>query len=85
MAASISGLTYSIICHINLQNNHSMRVHDSSGLINAILAGLVAITGSCNNVSILGSIIIGIVGSFVYMIAGKLMVRWKIDDPVEAS
>ena len=62
-----------------------MRVHDSAGLINAILAGLVAITGSCNNVSLIGSIVIGIVGNLVYMMAGKLMHRWKIDDPVEAS
>ena len=62
-----------------------MRVHDSAGLINAILAGLVAITGSCNNVSIIGSIIIGIIGSLCYMMTGKLMARWKIDDPVEAS
>ena len=62
-----------------------MSVHDSAGLINAILAGLVAITGSCNNVSLIGSIVIGIVGSICYMVAGKLMIRWKIDDPVEAS
>ena len=62
-----------------------MRVHDSAGLINAILAGLVAITGSCNNVSLIGSIVIGAVGSLCYMMSGKLMRRWKIDDPVEAS
>ena len=41
-----------------------MRVHDSAGLINAILAGLVAITGSCNNVSLIGATIIGIVKSY---------------------
>ena len=62
-----------------------MRVHDSAGLINAILAGLVAITGSCNNVSLIGATIIGIVGSICYMTTGRLMIRWKIDDPVEAS
>ena len=53
--------------------------------MNAILAGLVAITGSCNNVSSYAAIAIGIIGSTVYMIACKIFIRLKIDDPVEAS
>ena len=53
--------------------------------MNAILAGLVAITASCNNVSLWSAVVIGIIGSVVYNLSGKLMFRWKIDDPIEAS
>ena len=53
--------------------------------MNAILAGLVAVTASCNNVSLLVACFIGLVGNVCYLIGGKLMKKWKIDDPIEAS
>ena len=62
-----------------------MRSIEAGGIMNVILAGLVAITASCNNVSLFGSCIIGGVGTLVYIFSGKMMVRWKIDDPIEAS
>ena len=53
--------------------------------MNAILSGLVAITASCNNVSLVVSMIIGMVGTLCYMLSTKLLHRWKIDDPIEAT
>ena len=53
--------------------------------MNAILAGLVAITAPCNNVSLISAVIIGSIGTLTYVLSGKLMNKWKIDDPIEAS
>ena len=53
--------------------------------MNSILAGLVAITASCNNVNAWSAAAIGIVGCMVYMGSSKLMYRFQIDDPIEAS
>ena len=53
--------------------------------MNSILAGLVAITASCNNVTEWSAILIGIIGSGVYMVSTWAMNKFKIDDPIEAS
>ena len=53
-------------------------------LINGLLAGLVAITASCNVVTPLGSIIIGCGGGLVALYATRLLERLELDDPVGA-
>ncbi len=53
-------------------------------LINGLLAGLVAITASCNIVTPMGSIIIGAGGGLVAMYATRLLERFELDDPVGA-
>ena len=53
--------------------------------MNALLAGLVGITASCNNVELDAAIAIGWSSALVYLLSKKAMVRWKIDDPIEAS
>ena len=50
-----------------------------------LLGGLVSITASCNNVTHWSAIVIGTVGAFVYIFACVFMIKFKIDDPVEAS
>lgn len=57
---------------------------DLSFIINGVLAGLVAITASCNGVSYLGAVIIGTVAGILVVFAVPIFDRLKIDDPVGA-
>ena len=58
---------------------------DVSMSLNASLAGLVAITAGCNNVDILGSLVIGLVAGILVVIAVEFVdSKLKIDDPVGA-
>merc|ERR1719262_1365706 len=50
-----------------------------------MLGGLVSITAGCSQVRAYSAVIIGCIGGFVYMGAGDLMIKCKIDDPVEAA
>ena len=58
--------------------------YDFSGLTNGILAGLVAITASCNAVETWAAVVIGILGSFTYCLTVRFCNWAKIDDPLEA-
>ena len=48
------------------------------------LAGLVAITASCNSVDSISAIIIGIIGCIIAIITSELLERFEIDDVVGA-
>lgn len=54
-------------------------------LCNAIIAGLVSITASCNNVDIWASAIIGLIGCLIYQQTKKLLHRFEIDDPLDTT
>ena len=62
-----------------------MLPHEPSKIMNAILAGLVAITAPCNHVDHWAASFIGLLGGVVYILSTKLMHKMKIDDPIEAS
>jgi len=49
-----------------------------------ILGGLVSITAPCGSVTPGSAVVIGLLGGLIYMCAGDLMLKLKIDDPVEA-
>ena len=53
-------------------------------MCNGILAGLVAITAPCNNVTDWAAFIIGFIAAVVYISAGKLLKMAKIDDAIGA-
>lgn len=57
---------------------------DFQGLTNGILAGLVAITASCDCVESWAAVIIGIIGSVTYSVACLVMTKLQVDDPLEA-
>ena len=48
------------------------------------MAGLVSITAGCGSVEPYGSFVIGLIGGFVYMSFSHLLVKLKIDDPLDA-
>ena len=57
---------------------------DASSANNGVLAGLVGITGSCSVVEPEGAFVIGIVSAFVYSYSSKMLLRFGIDDVVDA-
>lgn len=52
--------------------------------LNGGLAGLVAITAPCDNVSILGAVLIGLVAGILVIVSVLFFDKVKIDDPVGA-
>lgn len=59
--------------------------YDIIALCNGILAGLVSITGACNNVQPWAALIIGIIGGVVFSLGSRLCINLNIDDPIDAS
>lgn len=56
-----------------------------ANIINGLLGGHVSITAACNNVASYSAIAIGFIAGFWYIYSCRLIVRLKIDDPVNAS
>lgn len=52
--------------------------------MNGCLAGLVAITGGCAVVEPWAAIIIGIIAGVLFLFTSKLLIRFRIDDAVDA-
>ncbi|MFA6240321.1 MAG: ammonium transporter [Candidatus Hydrogenedentales bacterium] len=57
---------------------------DMSMIINGCLAGLVAITAPCDGVTVMGSVIIGLIAGVLVVEAVMFFDKIKIDDPVGA-
>lgn len=52
--------------------------------MNSSLAGLVMITGVCDDVNVYSSLIIGFSAGLVYLSVVWFLEKYKIDDPVES-
>jgi Amt family ammonium transporter len=57
---------------------------DVVAMLNGVLCGLVAITGSCAVVDVWAAVIIGGVAPIFYALTLRIIDHWKIDDPSEA-
>jgi Amt family ammonium transporter len=57
---------------------------DGTMMLNGVLAGLVAITAGCNNVSPTGSVILGLIAGVIVVFSVIFLDRLRIDDPVGA-
>jgi len=60
------------------------KVWDLIAVCNGVLAGLVSITAGCAVMDTYTSIFTGFVGALVLFGAGKLLLKLRIDDPLEA-
>ena len=58
--------------------------YDLSDALNGCLAGLVSITAGCGMIEPWAAALIGSIGGVVYLISGALLVKFRIDDAVEA-
>lgn len=54
-------------------------------LCNCVLAGLVSVTASCNNIDLWAAACIGVIGAVVYSQSRKVRWRFEIDDPLDVS
>lgn len=59
-------------------------IFDLLACLNGILAGLVAITACCAYVEPYAAVIVGAIGALVYIAAAMVLLKLKIDDPLEA-
>ena len=78
LAAAAGGVTATITVWIKEKSP------DLSMIINGVLAGLVAITASCNDVSYIEAVIIGAIAGVLVVFAIIFFDMLKIDDPVGA-
>ncbi|EFN53469.1 hypothetical protein CHLNCDRAFT_136742 [Chlorella variabilis] len=58
---------------------------DIGPLLNGILAGAVSITAGCALVQSYAAVIIGAIGALIYTTFTKVLLKFQIDDPVEAA
>lgn len=59
-------------------------IFDLIAVLNGALAGLVGVTASCAWIEPWAAVVIGIFASFIYIGAAWLLLKLKIDDPLEA-
>lgn len=78
-------MTYYLFEHVRYRSTSTMHPVDPSKVMNSILVGLVSVTASCNNIDPIPAAIIGSVGGLLYILMQKILIRAKIDDPIEAS
>ena len=65
-------------------HRHGLTTYDTSATMNACLTGLVAITSPCASVEPWAAVLIGVIAGWVYLIGSRLLIRFKIDDAVDA-
>lgn len=78
LSGAAAGLT--VLAAIKIRDH----VFDLLAVLNGVLAGLVSITAVCYGAEPYGAIVIGIIGAFIYMGAAWVLLKLKIDDPLEA-
>ena len=78
LAAATSGIIVAVVGRL------VDKVWNVPTVCNGTLAGLVSITAGCAVVSNWASIVIGAIGGLFFFAASNLLVRLKIDDPLDA-
>jgi len=78
LAAGACGLTVVLIYYV------MSHIWDVSAVCNGVLGGLVSITAGCVVMDPWAAIVTGVIGGFVYTGASKLLLKLKVDDPLDA-
>lgn len=80
-AGAVSAMFLSTLYDIR---HHGIAQWDLAYTMNGCLTGLVAITAPCATVETWAAVIIGMFAGLFYLIGSKLLVRFRIDDAVDA-
>lgn len=56
----------------------------SMTVMNSSMAGLVMITGVCDDVNVYSALLIGLFAGLIYLSSTQVLERYRVDDPVEA-
>jgi ammonia channel protein AmtB len=88
-AVMVSIMSSSVSAFVTYVFFNRFRKEDSSQnlsltVMNSSLAGLVMITGVCDDVNIYSALFIGILAGLLYLTSTQLLERYRIDDPVES-
>lgn len=85
LAAASGGLTVMLFRALlsKFRPNRHM-FYDVVSLANGILAGLVSVTAPCGSITPECAFVIGIIGGFVYVGFSIMVLKLKIDDPLDA-
>lgn len=87
MHTSLGGIGGGIITYLFhfYDNKGTNKKYSVPAMCNGILAGLVGITASCDNVDSYIALFIGVMGGALYYNLVKLANKLQIDDPLDAS
>lgn len=78
LSAAVGGLFATIYCRI------TQKQWSPSQLCNGIIAGLVSVTASCSVIQPWVAFVIGLLGSSIYCVSSRTIVKCKVDDPLDA-
>eukprot|EP00884_Botryococcus_braunii_P009049 jgi/Botrbrau1/18145/Bobra.53_1s0016.2 len=84
LAPAASAMSALVAQGIYTRAKQKVVVYDIMIMGNGALAGLVAITSGCSVVYPWAAIIIGIVAGVLYVVASRISVMLKLDDPLDA-
>jgi Amt family ammonium transporter len=85
ISGSVSSLVVFYLYPYFMQERDRFSSYNPVNICNGLLAGLVSITASCNNVENYSAFAIGAVGGLIFIFACRVLVLLKIDDPCSAS
>ena len=61
------------------------RTWEVPAMCNGVLAGLVSITSGCATLEPWAAVVTGMIGGIVFHESSKLLLRWRVDDPLDAA
>ena len=82
LSSSMSAFTTYLL--FNRFRKEESNQHLSITVMNSSLAGLVMITGICDDVSTYSALVIGFFAGLIYLTSTQVLERHRTDDPVEA-
>lgn len=84
LGAAAGGLTSLAVSAFISRRQTGETSYDLSDVLNGLLAGLVSITAGCGLIEPWAAVLIGSIGGVVYLINGSILVKYRVDDAVEA-
>jgi Amt family ammonium transporter len=84
IAAAVGGITCVLTALFLEERRTGECAFSLTAAMNGVLSGLVAITAGCGTVESWAAAVIGLVAGWLYLASSALLIRWKIDDVVDA-